>query len=488
MQTETRTIEFDTPVPGGGTRRESGKVIEELPNNRFRVEIMVGGDPTYRIVTPANGNGHAPKQAKAPRKEKKAAAGNPQPDLFSSAIEALKEKVAELEARIPPPPKISGGDDPYGDDITPETVIEPIMYREDILGPRPKYRTLQRHHVGDSRYYVQQFELEGGRWSPPELYSGVTSVCKSVMPRSKFLEQWLCGFATYDDAMRALNLSSAKGTVMHHLFALCMNDELPRDFGSSEFDRIVRHSIARQLEGIGVSVEEVFGEWKAFLCKALLGFKQFIYDYKVEVLAVEIVLGDRHQYFDGDSKPLYGYFAQVDLLCYLTIEVDGLDHENPYKTGPRAGKPREVKVEKRVLAIVDFKSGDGDYPEHDMQLELQIPLVRKAFPHLKEEIRIYNWHPSDYKTSALARKNGNGEECEFGYRLLDKTGKNPREWADDHLWIWRKYHARELPMKMVFQGDPNIGTPPKENVRFVEYPVYWEEKATIAGRRGFIEA
>lgn len=488
-------IEFDAPAPGGGTVKKSGRVIESLPNGNVRVEIAVGGELTTMIVNP---NAEPKKPVEKPKRGRKPKA-EPTPQLSLFPTEEFEAKLADLQGRFEEQlgeikALVAPASDTHRhllhDDITPETIIEPVMYREDILGPKPKYRTIQRHHIGDSRYYVQQFEQPDGSWSRPQLYAGVTSVVGAVLPEGDHLKEWYCSFPSFEIAKKELNKLAAKGTVMHSLFAMVLDPNplvpLP-DFGTADFDRLLRQLISNQ---DGIDVNEVFGEWKVFMCKAILGFKQFCYDCNVEPLAVEIVLGTPHQYFEDGSKTVFGYFAQLDLICFMDVMVDGFDEDNPYKTGPRAGKPREVKIPKRVLAIVDFKSGAGDYEEHDAQLLLQIPLVRAAFPHIKEDLHIFNWHPTDFRISSMAKKAAKEDapELKFGYSLLPKDNSSfRRQWAEDILWWWRKYVARELPMKAIYHGSPRIDTKPSENIKFADYPTYWEEKVARAIHHKFAD-
>ncbi len=479
-------VEFDIPAPDFKTERKSGKLIELLPNGRMRVEIIVGGETTTMLIDPN-------RQQKAPKPKRESKKKEPSINLFDSAMQEMRDQIEELKARVPKPVE-SPGVEPLHDDITEETIILPVMYREDILGPMPKYRTLQRHHVGDSRYYVQQFEQPNGSWSRPQLYAGVTSVCGKVLTEDERLKEWACGFGSYEAYKRELNKAAARGTVMHSLFAMVMdpNTELP-DFGTSEFDRLLRRLISSQ---DGIDVNDVFGEWKAFFCKAILGFKQFMYDCEVEPLAVEVVLGEPHRYYEDGSKPLYGYFAQIDLLCYLNIKEKG-DWGEKLKSGPNKGGVKITTREVRVLAIVDFKSGAGDYEEHDMQLLLQKPLVEAAFPHLDtSNMCLFNWHPKDFRMSSIAEKwtagedpddEASTEDIEFGYRLLNKTKKHSKAWAIDHLRMWQKYHAKELPMKVIYQGSPNIDVKPSDNIRFADYATYWEEKIARAIEHKFAD-
>lgn len=392
-------------------------------------------------------------------------------------------------------------DEPMHDDITPETIIEPVMYRADILGPKPKHRTLQRHHVGDGRYYVIQFEQPDGTWSRPELYPGVTSICKAVLPRSRHIEEWMCGFVDYEAAMQKLHELSVRGTVMHTLFAFCLDPlyEMP-DFGTSEFDRMVRGLIAKHEN---IDVDRVFHEWKNFFCKSILGFKQFMYDYDVEVLAIEIVLGQPTIRREDGSKPLYGYFAQVDLICIMDWEFEG-DFGEKYKSGKNLGKPKITKQTRRVVGVGDFKSGQSDSPPHDLQLDLIEPLVTRAFPDLEpKEIILFNWHPTEFRSSSIVKKIG-GEETEtteesdgkpakgveFPYRVIDKTlkaTKRQKSWSKDLLHFWQKHIAGELPKKLIYKGSPKIDTRPADNVEVKDYATYWEEKIVKARGRGLLD-
>ncbi len=401
--------------------------------------------------------------------------------LKLKAAEAAYVRHLEQHQGVPPPPVPeeveepefdAGNEEPLHDDITKDSIIEPIMYREDILGPKPAYRTLQRHHVGDARYYVQQFRDAEGNWSKPKLYPGVTSVCGAMMPESKILRKWWCAFPSYELAEAELDKLAAKGTVMHSLFAMCMNGELP-DFGTSEFERLLRGLIANQR----IDVDSVIGEWRGFMCKALLGFKQFCYDHNVEVLAIEIVLCEPDVDY-GDSV-LRGYSMQVDLLCYMDYQIKG-EWGEVYKSGPNKDKPKVTSKTVRVLADVDFKSGSSNLPDHIMQLMLHRPAIKRAFPHLDtKDMRLFNWHPKDFRTSTLSKIDAdedNDDELEFGYTLIDQTDKKPQSWAIDALRYWQKHLAKRLPKKAVYKGSPNISTRPSENMAFVDYETFWENK------------
>ena len=136
----------------------------------------------------------------------------------------------------------------------------------------------------------------------------------------------------------------------------------------------------------------------------------------------------------------------------------------------------------RVIAIVDAKSGKHDHEEHDVQLGLQIPLLHHNFPKLRgEKVRVYNWHPIDWKEESAVSKGY------FPYNLIDKTDRMD-DWHTN--WIlegWRRKQARELPSRLLWSGDANLGTSPAENVQQVTYPDYYTRLVARAKRNKWID-
>ena len=181
---------------------------------------------------------------------------------------------------------------------------------------------------------------------------------------------------------------------------------------------------------------------------------------------------------DGDWHGI----VDTDMVTESLREVAIPQSWTPY---PNAMLPEERE---RVLAIVDAKSGKHDYPDHDLQLGLQIPLVKAAFPHLDfTNLRVYNWHPSDFRESSMSEKVKDGNDAEFGYNLIDKTGRMNQRWLESTLATWREFYVEPLPIKAIYQGSPNIDTPPSENIRFADYPTYWEEKVARAIHHKFAD-
>jgi hypothetical protein len=112
--------------------------------------------------------------------------------------------------------------------------------------------------------------------------------------------------------------------------------------------------------------EKVFSEWLPKIRKDVLAFAQFVRDYNVKPLAIEI----------GLVHPDYHYAGCIDLPCIMT--------------DPKTGK--------QFTAIVDFKSGrKGFYEEHELQLHLYREMWNVNYPETPVA-RVFNFAPKDWRT------------------------------------------------------------------------------------------
>jgi len=112
--------------------------------------------------------------------------------------------------------------------------------------------------------------------------------------------------------------------------------------------------------------DKVFVEWVTKIRKDVLAFAQFVRDYNVKPLAVEI----------GLVHPDYHYAGCIDLPCVMT--------------DPKTGET--------FPAIVDFKSGrKGFWEEHELQLHLYKWMWNVNYPDAQIE-RVFNFAPKDWRT------------------------------------------------------------------------------------------
>jgi hypothetical protein len=210
----------------------------------------------------------------------------------------------------------------------------------------------------------------------PSFYSSVTDFIKKSMPTSPHLIKWIADMGIEESKAYAQDRADY-GTFMHiECGTLLITRKLDLD---SMRDRLLAYIEEKKLP-------QDFVNYVDELKKDLLAFAQWVIDYKVKPLAVEIVL----------ASDELGVAGAIDLPCELTIERKGFFGEE-YKSGPQKGMPKESKQEFRIRAIVDFKSGrKGFYEEHELQLETYRMMWNEEFPDLPID-DIFNWSPKDWR-------------------------------------------------------------------------------------------
>lgn len=238
-------------------------------------------------------------------------------------------------------------------EIAPGMTVEEIRavyFNADALR-EPAYRLYQLNSEGYRYYY--RFNEAG----EPEFYPSVTTLLKQVMPTPPALLDWMIANGK-DGSAEKRDLAAAYGTFMHGEFEkLIINRRY--DFDS------VPAALLAYMERENLP-EKVFSEWLQKIRKDVLAFAQFVNDWNVRPLAVEI----------GLYHPQYHYAGCLDLPCSMT--------------DPKSGKT--------FTAIVDFKSGrKGFYEEHELQLHLYADMWNANYPDLPAE-RVFNFSPKDWRT------------------------------------------------------------------------------------------
>lgn len=239
-------------------------------------------------------------------------------------------------------------------EIAPGMTVEEIRavyFNADAL-KEPAYRLFQLNSDGHRYYY--RFNDAG----EPEFYPSVTTLLKQVMPTPPALLDWMIANGK-DGSTEKRDLAAAYGTFMHGEFEkLIINRRY--DFDS------VTAAMLSYMERENLP-EKVFAEWLPKIRKDVLAFAQFIKDWNVKPLAVEI----------GLYHPQFHYAGCLDLPCVMT--------------DPKTGKS--------FVAIVDFKSGrKGFYEEHELQLHLYREMWNVHYPETPVT-RVFNFSPKDWRKS-----------------------------------------------------------------------------------------
>ena len=227
--------------------------------------------------------------------------------------------------------------------------IRAVFFNADAL-KEPPYRVFQLNSDGYRYYY--RFNEKG----EPEFYPSVTTLLKQVMPTPPALLDWMVANGK-DGATEKRDIAAAYGTFMHGQFeTLIINRRY-------DFDNVPAVLLAyMEREHIP---ESLFSQWVVKVRKDVLAFAQFVKDYNVKPLAVEI----------GLVHPKFHYAGCLDLPCVMT----------------------DPKTAKTFTAIVDFKSGrKGFFEEHELQLHLYREMWNVNFENVPIE-RVFNFSPKDWR-------------------------------------------------------------------------------------------
>ena len=229
--------------------------------------------------------------------------------------------------------------------------IKALFFNADAL-KEPAYRVYQLNSDGHRYYY--RFNEKG----EPEFYPSVTTLLKQVMPTPPQLLDWMIQNGK-EGATEKRDLAASYGTFMHGQFeTLIINRRY-------DFDD-VPNVLLEYMEQNNLP-DKVFSEWAVKIRKDVLAFAQFVRDYNIKPLAVEI----------GLVHPEYHYAGCIDMPCVMT--------------DPKSGET--------FPAIVDFKSGrKGFFEEHELQLHLYRDMWNVNYPDAPIT-RLFNFAPKDWRGS-----------------------------------------------------------------------------------------
>jgi len=259
------------------------------------------------------------------------------------------------------------------------------LAKEFKLKKSPVYRTSVPGVNG--RFYVT-FDEEN---RPILLTSGTTCIADGFADpyKAKMLADWRLSMILKGSNPELHVIRRAHyGTLMHILYGhllmgktIPMTESLGRD-ALEDYIRTLDHGIDE------TNLQYIFANYKLELKKDILSFLQWVKDYKVKPLAIEL-MGCYAKYKVGSA---------IDLVCTLEDEVDGYWGE-VYKVNygdRKKGDPKKSKKKVRVVAIVDYKSGKkGFYDSYILQLYLYRKILEDQYG-VKVDAT-YNFAPNDWR-------------------------------------------------------------------------------------------
>jgi len=273
--------------------------------------------------------------------------------------------------------------------LTSEEMLA-VFFNSDALVEAPEkiYRLQGTNH----RYYYK-FDENG----QPDFFTSVTTMIKQTMPTSPHLIKWIAEMG-YDESRNYAQERADYGTFMHTEIAELL---INRKYDTEKLKSRLKAFIEAE------SLPSDFINHVDELKKDILAFAQFMIDYNVKPLAIEIVL----------SHPTDGYAGAIDLVAEISGEISGHWGE-VYKSGAREGQPRKTtKHVDGVRCIIDFKSGrKGFYEEHEVQLQAYNEMWDAHFPDKPIEKR-FNWSPKDWRGAKPTYNLKDQTEAKSAYKL-----------------------------------------------------------------------
>ena len=292
----------------------------------------------------------------------------------------------------------------------------------------PNYK-VGRVNFGKGRSYIR-INPDGSLESPLRLYTSLTTAINTCAPMERPLLEWYCKHGI-EESERKLEIAQHYGTLMHLEIGKFLVE------GVYDFDSCAR--VVEDYTSENDFWQPECKEWEMKLKHDMAAFIQFSFDYKIKTLGIEYVLLSNK-----------GFGTLIDLVCEMTIMVPGLYDTEVYKSGPRKGQPKEVKVEKVVRAIVNFKSGrHGFYRSNGIQLECERQLWEENFPDIKIDMAC-NWSPKEWTANP-------------GYNFKDWTGDIHQDEVDAILQLAEIRYASKAVNKTYLNIHGVVSTPESLN-------------------------
>lgn len=271
--------------------------------------------------------------------------GNVAPNMFPEINE-------EQQTIIPPFVEVQPEQPTGVFEIIPGMTVEEMtaMFFDEKTLIEPPYKVWQLNSKGHRYYY--RYDDAGN----PEFFPSVTTILSQTLPKAPHLINWIANKGI-EEAERYKGERAAYGTFMHAAFEeLLINRVYDLDG--------LKGKLKEYIEVYRLPDDFIY--YADDLKKDVLAFAQFVLDYDVRPLAVEIAL----------VHPYYKYAGMIDCPCTMRAKIGSDD---------------------RINAIVDFKSGrKGFYEESEIQLGMYRDMWNVNFEQFPVT-RIFNFSPKDWR-------------------------------------------------------------------------------------------
>ena len=234
----------------------------------------------------------------------------------------------------------------------------------------PNFRLYQLNTRGTRYYYTLDDE------GVPTFYPSVTTILSEVSPRNPFLEKWKAEMGL-EKAEAYTQERANYGTFMHGQIEKLL---VARSY---DLDNL-KAELAKYVEREQLPLS--FVNYAEDLKKDILAFAQFVIDYDILPMCIEQSLCSKK-----------GYAGMIDLVCNMRVYTKDEEAKAREKKGEKWTDKDEEKYTKRIIAMVDFKSGrKGFYESHVFQLYMYKDMWEEHYPDIPIQ-SVFNWSPKDWR-------------------------------------------------------------------------------------------